>query len=131
MPHAVQRSQIPQRLASGQWNCSVPHWPLFQHHFSCNLDTECAGGEDESHCPYTGHCGQGRLTIADRCYVYVTERQSVSWIRANLSCGQLGSYLVSLNSPQEWDDVTDVLAMRREPYVMYVGLRLTHSSRPH
>ena len=131
MHHAVQRSQILQRLASGQWNCSVPHWPLFQHHVSCNLDTECAGGEDESHCPYTGHCGQGRLTIADRCYVYVTERQDVSWTRANLACGQLGGYLVNLNSPLEWNDVMKVLAMRREPYVMYVGLRLTHSSRPH
>ena len=38
----------------------------------CNLDTECAEGEDELDCPYTGHCGLHRLTIDGRCYQYIS-----------------------------------------------------------
>ena len=108
----------------------MPHWPLFQHHFSCNLDTECAGGEDESHCPYTGHCGQGRLTIADRCYVYVTEQHHVSWVDASFQCVRRGGYLVSLNTKQEWQDVTSVLDMRRHRAGMCVGLMSATPSLP-
>nr|KAG5693056.1 hypothetical protein BaRGS_028816 [Batillaria attramentaria] len=46
-------SAAPEKLASGKWNCSVPHWSDFDLHLLCNLETECAAGEDEAACPYT------------------------------------------------------------------------------
>ena len=62
----VQASSKPEQTSNGQWNCSVPHWPDFQRHFRCNLETECASGEDEENCPY-GHCGPGRLSAGKVC----------------------------------------------------------------
>nr|KAG5710814.1 hypothetical protein BaRGS_026965 [Batillaria attramentaria] len=38
---------VPKQLPDGKWNCSVPHWTQFRPHLTCNLELECAGGEDE------------------------------------------------------------------------------------
>ena len=63
------RSARPFRLPDGTWNCSVADWPDFRHHFPCNLQAECARGEDEEQCPYNSpHCGRGRLSVGGRCY---------------------------------------------------------------
>ncbi|KAL8601648.1 hypothetical protein ACOMHN_003914 [Nucella lapillus] len=91
----------------------MPSWPDFKQHFECNLVKECAGGEDESECPYIGHCGQHRLTIGGRCYQLFTRRKYISWIHAHFSCLSEHGYLASLNSATEWQQVTDVLAMRK------------------
>ncbi|KAK7469766.1 hypothetical protein BaRGS_00036248 [Batillaria attramentaria] len=56
----------PKLLPGGKWNCSVPDMLSFRSHFPCDLVADCAGGEDEADCPYTGRCGQGKLTIGDR-----------------------------------------------------------------
>jgi hypothetical protein len=40
------------KLPSGLWNCSVPHWAELKRHFPCNLQKDCEGGEDEVDCPY-------------------------------------------------------------------------------
>ena len=57
----------------------MPNWSDFQQHFMCNLNTECAGGEDELDCPYTGHCGQHRLTVGGRCYQYFSPGKTVGF----------------------------------------------------
>ena len=67
----MKSSAVPSRLPDGLWNCSEASWPDFQQHLTCNLITECAGGEDEQNCPYTGPCGQGRLTWQHHCYDYI------------------------------------------------------------
>ena len=81
----MQPSKTPRKLATGQWNCSVPNWSDFQQHFMCNLDRECAGGEDELDCPYTGHCGQHRLTVDGRCY-QLFRNYFTSWNNASYIC---------------------------------------------
>ena len=55
-------SALPHKLPGGLWNCSVPNWSEFQTHFRCNYDTECALAEDETDCPYTGHCKPGQFS---------------------------------------------------------------------
>nr|KAG5710813.1 hypothetical protein BaRGS_026964 [Batillaria attramentaria] len=41
---------VPQQLPGGKWNCSVPHWPRFRPHLTCNLEPECAS-ETHFQCP--------------------------------------------------------------------------------
>ena len=36
-------SVVPDRLPTGRWNCSAPHWTDFKHHFPCNLKNDCEG----------------------------------------------------------------------------------------
>ena len=59
----------------------------------CNLDRECAGGEDELNCPYTGRCGQHRMTTGGRCYQLFRNRFA-SWIRANSMCARLVLFVI-------------------------------------
>ena len=40
-------SASPKKSDGGLWNCSVPYWPDFRHHFPCNLLSECLHSEDE------------------------------------------------------------------------------------
>ncbi|KAK7451158.1 hypothetical protein BaRGS_00039870, partial [Batillaria attramentaria] len=98
----------PKLLPDGKWDCSTPDWRHFRYHFPCNLLVDCTGGEDEADCPYTGRCGQGKLTISDRCYMYV-HQSTIEWIDAETMCRQHGGYLASLNTPREWNDVSKVL----------------------
>ena len=65
----------------------MPNWSDFQLHFMCNLDTECAGGEDELDCPYTGFCGVHKLTIDGRCY-QLFRNKLASWNKASYLCAR-------------------------------------------
>ena len=40
-------SASPEKTEEGLWNCSVPYWPDFRHHFPCNLESDCSDSEDE------------------------------------------------------------------------------------
>ncbi|KAK7492799.1 hypothetical protein BaRGS_00015937, partial [Batillaria attramentaria] len=48
-------SHAPVRLDNGLWNCSGEHYPSFEHHVRCNMNTECGNAIDETNCPYTSH----------------------------------------------------------------------------
>nr|KAG5685517.1 hypothetical protein BaRGS_024254 [Batillaria attramentaria] len=63
------RSSLPERVPSGKWNCSVPHWTDFQEHFPCDLRADCLDAEDEKVCPYwSDACGDGYcLPVYVRC----------------------------------------------------------------
>jgi hypothetical protein len=68
------RSDHPQQLSDGRFNCSEPHmWGRIKRHFLCDLVADCAGSEDEAECPYTTqHCGKGRFSLgnlSDKCFV--------------------------------------------------------------
>ncbi|KAK7461240.1 hypothetical protein BaRGS_00038715, partial [Batillaria attramentaria] len=101
----------PLPLPGRRWNCSVPRWPEFKpHFFPCNLENDCLNNEDEAECSYTGHCGVGKISIADR---------------------ERGGYLVSLNTPREWSDVMQLLHRKmsatigpdRDVTAVLIGLR--------
>ena len=104
-------SAIPQQLPDGTWNCSVPHWSDFRHHLHCNLMRECAGGEDEVDCGFHSKaCGTGRLAVAGKCYSYIQPGQSLPWNKASDLCQGEGGQLVSLNTPEEWLAISDLLS---------------------
>lgn len=125
-------SSLLHKTSEGRWNCSVTYWSDFRHHFPCNLMSDCAAGEDELNCPYTGVCGPGFLTISGRCYVYVIPppSQRFDWDDAAEVCHLRHSgYLASLNTPAEWNDVTSTLRLRPFDRV-YVGLHSAPSRLP-
>ena len=109
------------------WNCSVPHWPDFHRHLLCNLVRECAGGEDEMDCSYTP-CGTHNHSVefAGACYSLHRSLAGVTWREADINCSQLGARLVSFNTPEEWNYVTQTLRvdwLARDQYKTLVGLR--------
>ena len=140
------RSARPLRLPDGTWNCSVADWPDFRHHFPCNLQAECARGEDEEQCPYTSpRCGRGRLSVGGRCYymrsLQRVEKQaslsipeggyeSVSWKAAEERCRQEGGHLASLSSYREMADVRQLLfSSDDEPF--FIGMVPVERSVPY
>ena len=117
------QSDLPSQLPDGRWNCSVPDWSHFEQHFPCNLQADCVDGEDELSCPYThlARCGAGAITLGDSCYYYVISSHRLSWNDAMEACKLKDAYLANLNTPQEWDDVMQLLLVREGG--VFVGLR--------
>ncbi|KAK7485925.1 hypothetical protein BaRGS_00022792 [Batillaria attramentaria] len=121
------KTTLPEQLPDGKWNCSVPYWADFRHHFACNFRQECANDEDEMECPYRNHsCGKGWILLGGRCFLYVTSKQPITWNEASISCQLRGARLASLNTPEEWSDGIRLLHMRAEhthKYNVYIGLQ--------
>jgi len=64
-------TRVPKRVSDGTntWNCSVAHWPEFQHHFLCDLVPHCRERQDEAKCPYASpECNDGYLHVNGSCY---------------------------------------------------------------
>ena len=125
-----QESALPVLLWKWRWNCSVPHWADFQEHFPCNLEADCVHGEDEQDCPYTNvsRCGAGAISLGESCYFYVISENDVSWQDAMDACQSSNAYLANLNTPKEWDDVMQLLFVRRG--AIFLGLRSSDSYLP-
>ena len=106
-----------------RWNCSVPYREDFIHHFRCNLLTECAGGEDEADCYFhdDDRCGVGRLALAGGCYSYVDPGESLTWDQGSEVCQGQGGRLVSVNTPEEWLEVSRLL-LRLNFEAVFLGL---------
>ena len=140
------RSARPLRLPDGTWNCSVANWPDFRHHFPCNLQAECARGEDEEQCPYNSpRCGRGRLSVGRRCYYMrsfqrvekqVSPRYAemglvhVSWKAAEERCRQEGGHLASLSSYREMADVRQLL-FSSDDVPFFIGMIPVERSVPY
>ena len=140
------RSARPLRLPDGTWNCSVANWPDFRHHFPCNLQAECARGEDEEQCPYNSpRCGRGRLSVGGRCYYMRSfqrvEKQvslsisewvyvRVSWKAAEERCRQAGGHLASLSSYREMADVRQLL-FSSDDVPFFIGMIPVERSVPY
>ncbi|KAK7482846.1 hypothetical protein BaRGS_00025879 [Batillaria attramentaria] len=117
-------SELPQELTDGKWNCSVPYFSKFHEHFPCNLVADCENGEDELKCPYTNSaCGQGRLFIGERCYIYVKpEVRMLNWNEAAVMCLEREAILVSFNTPEEMHNVGKLLR-KHDFYRIFIGLQ--------
>ena len=119
-------SALPEKLPGGKWNCSVPHWPDFRQHMRCNMLRECEGGEDEVDCGYESEdCGPGLISAAGSCYLYADDVvfSSMSSLEASRECEKRGSYLVSLNTPEEWKIISDLLLKQMIFDTIFIGLR--------
>lgn len=126
-----QPSTLPRKMLWNKWNCSGTHWPDFQQHFPCDLESQCLGGEDELDCPYTARdCGLGAVTASGKCYFYVIANHSLTWYDASTDCLTRGATLVSLNTPGEWRDVMSLLQLRRGLRA-YIGLQSSTFTESH
>ena len=123
-------SALPEKLPGGKWNCSVPHWPDFRQHMRCNMLRECEGGEDEVDCGYESEdCGPGLISAAGSCYLLENFNGKTS-DEATVECQRRGGYLVSLNTPEEWK-VLSQLMLERIPFdYIFVGLRFNNPTLP-
>nr|KAG5708960.1 hypothetical protein BaRGS_009369 [Batillaria attramentaria] len=113
----------PQKFEDGTFKCSVPFFSEFRQHLDCNLETECAGREDESHCRYKSDaCGPDLIFAGASCYSYVTVNRDINWYDALGLCKERGQRLASLNTPEEWENVTRVLKQGKLSTSVYMGL---------
>lgn len=127
------QSALLQEVSYCKWNCSVPFWPDYQHHFPCNAISECVGHEDEAKCPYTSEaCGAGKLSAGGGCYTYhYITVDDYTWEDVARRCRAMGARLATLNSPDQWTDILIALGMRSEFYSVYIGLSTTSSALHH
>ena len=125
-------SALPEKLPSGKWNCSVPHWSDFRQHFPCNAYPDCSLAEDEVDCPYTtDKCGLGFITAGDTChFLLLAPNISVSWYTGRAECLRRGARLSALNTEAEWEGIRDALKPRNGDDV-FVGMTSTPRSLPH
>ncbi|KAK7489227.1 hypothetical protein BaRGS_00019479, partial [Batillaria attramentaria] len=123
-------SEKPTEVGRGVFNCSVPHFHTFKEHLTCNVATECAGGEDETDCPYTStECGPGYIDGISKCYKYVDVKKELSWYDAYNECKNRGMELVSPRTPAEWQNFRDILnSTAIQSYTTYIGLRTSLTS---
>lgn len=132
------KNAMPQKLPSGKWNCSVPHYQDFQLHFSCDMEAQCEDGQDEVTCPYTSAlCGQGFITLDNRCYMYLVPPGRTTWIDASALCQARDAELVAMETPEEWAKVTELMFQRYvfrysrgQSYKSFVALQSTASHLP-
>jgi len=122
---------LPEKLASGKWNCSVPHWPDFRQHFPCNAYPDCSLAEDEVDCPYTTEkCGLGFITAGDSCHFLLMPPDiSASWYSGRQQCFSQGARLSTLNTPAEWNAVKNALRLRNGDNV-FLGMTSTSTFLP-
>ena len=119
------RSQEPQQLSDGLYNCSVPHFHSFKPLLSCNTVTECEGNEDKKDCGYnTTDCGEDALDTGSKCYRFARRGASTTWNDANLECIQNNQNLVTLATPEEFRRFRQIMAGVRNPRPVYIGARL-------
>ena len=112
-----------------KFDCSGRYWPQFRHHFPCNLETNCVGGEDETECPYTSMqtCGQDHQAVAGFCFSDGRFGPS-SWSEASSYCADHGARLPSLNTPEKWEGFRDLLSYK-EGETVFIGLLNARSRR--
>ncbi|KAL8595478.1 hypothetical protein ACOMHN_024177 [Nucella lapillus] len=123
--------EVPVQSLDGLWDCSVPYWPQFQHHFPCDLQQQCKMGEDESKCFYSSNkCGSRLITLKGSCYFTINPDSDLTWLKANEACAARDGYLVSLNSPEEMTDVRNLLRFRPWRSLAFVGLQAASTNLP-
>ena len=119
--------QRPSRLGSGKWDCAVPGASVWIQHFACSPLTFCDGGQDRptDGCPSAEMCGSNVITLGIGCYRPFRSKGQITWDEAEDMCKSNHGHLVSLNTQQEWDRVTDWMETARvfEHKLVMVGLR--------
>ena len=96
-------SQVPHKLSSGLYNCSVHHYWRFQQHLDCNLKVECEDGRDEAgHCPFSSPACQGWVASNGKCYKRFTFNKQILPIAALDECQRQGLRAASIKTSEEF-----------------------------
>ena len=113
------RVNVPQRLSSGLYNCSVEDYRRFQQHLDCNLKVECEDGRDEGgHCPFSSPACQGWVASGHKCFKHVSRKtlenldsnETSLYKKAVQNCGSMNASLAAPYQYQTWLDVFDPVA---------------------
>ena len=109
----------------------VAHIKPNRNQLFCRVQVECSGGEDEASCPYTSErCGVGRVSIGSSCYM-LFEKEKITWDAADRECARHGGRLASLNTPDDWNQVVNLMGhffLRK--FKFYIGLRVASRDKP-
>ena len=127
------KSTLLKQLPDGMWNCSVPHWRDFWQHLGCNMMRECEGGEDEAGCEYYDEseaCGPGLISAAGGCYQLAESRNGMTKHEAATECQERGGYLLSLNTPEELESISELLLNRIPFDTIFLGLQYRNPALP-
>lgn len=117
-------SEVPTKLRSGLWNCSVSYYSDFKHHLECNLQLECHDGLDEGpHCPFSNLACNGSVAFENLCFTYVTWPEKLSWDQAQIECQNRGGSLVSLASPEKRRAFLQLYEHGKNRRPAYIGAR--------
>ena len=94
------KSNVPQRLSSGLYNCSVDDYWRFRPHVDCNLKVDCEDGRDEAgHCPFSSPACQGWVASRNRCYKYVSKETLEQVVNSDHSTfTKAATFCASLNA---------------------------------
>ena len=123
-------NEIPQRLSSGMYNCSVDYYWRFAQHMDCNLKVECEDGRDEAgHCPYSSPACDGWVAAQYKCYRRFSAKFGIAIYRAPDRCRALGFELATVKTQQELDYFTKI-GMGRTDHGTFFGLRYGSASMP-
>ena len=120
-PWILQSHKLPQRVLNGEWNCSVDYWGDFRGHLLCNLQTQCAGGEDEQDCGYTT-CTHGGFWLHGVCYVITQPENDITFIQAYDICRQINGRPPSFALEQKRKQFVDFV-LPKSKLAMYVDVR--------
>ena len=105
----IPKSNVPQRLRNGLYNCSVDHYWMFQQHLDCNQKIECEDGRDErGHCPFSSQACQGWVAARHKCYKVFLFEAPVAGRRAFEECRMRGSELASIRTSEEDKDLKEL-----------------------
>ena len=105
------RGEVPLKLGSGKYNCSVGGYWKFQQHVDCNLKAECEDGRDETeHCPFSSPACRGWVAAHNKCYMIFTAGSSVTVKAARHKCRVLGYEMAVVKSEQ---NVNSALTLQR------------------
>ena len=115
-------STAPSFLDNGLLDCSVPHYDSFKQHVQCNLEPECPDGKDERDCSFSSaSCDKGSASFLDKCLVFASGREKLTWDAANDGCFNTGGRLVTLNTPSKLSRFREAFRAKRILFPVYVG----------
>ena len=108
------RSEIPQKLSSGLYNCTVGYYWRFKEHLDCNLNVECEDGQDEAgHCPFSNRACQGWVASGNKCYIYrkgTLGGSAQSYSDADKYCRSLNASLATFRDSKDGYVVLDKIS---------------------
>ncbi|KAL8567159.1 hypothetical protein ACOMHN_033061 [Nucella lapillus] len=123
------RSEEPLQLAGGKWDCTVPYYDSFKHHFTCIAETLCSDKRDKATCPENDLCGPNLVRFAGSCYRVFEPSDLTTWTRASRTCNNYGSGLAVLNGAVELNKTIQFAKEAEVNDYVFIGLRMTSSVR--
>ncbi|KAL8582328.1 hypothetical protein ACOMHN_037085 [Nucella lapillus] len=122
------RSEEPEQLPDGQWNCSVPYYASFQMHFVCMDESFCSNRSIEVKCPqHEGMCGFKSIPFGGSCYRFMKPAQR-TWVDASDACVHHGGRLAVFNTASTWTNTSAFLQeINPAKRSLFIGLRMAPS----